>query len=230
MPQDEAMTTTANTANDLPITRELEVRRYKQFQRWKSSDLHAVLDAGLIAHVGFIRDGKPAVIPMAYAFTDEAILMHGSTGAGLNQSAKRGVDLAVTISVFDGLVYAQSLFDSTVNYRCAIILGTADPVPEDQKEAAIKDISARLTPGRWEEVRPPTPRELAATYVLRMSLDQASVKIRSGHPDDAPESGIWTGYLPFQTTVGEAVTQDGVDCAVADSVHDARAQWTRRLS
>jgi uncharacterized protein len=226
----KTMTTTADTAKDLPESGELEVHRYKWLQRWTSSDLYSVLDAGLIAHVGFVRDGKPAVIPMAYAFNDEAILMHGSTGAGLNQSAKRGIDLAVTISVFDGLVYAQSLFDSTVNYRCAVVLGAAEPVPNDQKEAAIQEISDRLTPGRWDEVRPPTARELAATYVLRMPLDQASVKIRSGHPDDEAEPGIWTGYLPFQTTVGEPVTQDGVDCPVAASVHDAKGQWSRRLS
>jgi nitroimidazol reductase NimA-like FMN-containing flavoprotein (pyridoxamine 5'-phosphate oxidase superfamily) len=226
----ERMTTTADTAKDLPESGDLEVHRYKQLQRWASRDLFDVLDAGLIAHVGFVRDGKPAVIPMAYAFNDDAILMHGSTGAGLNKAAKRGVDLAVTISVFDGLVYAQSLFDSTVNYRCAVILGTAEPVPNEDKEAAVKEISHRLTPGRWDEVRPPTPRELAATYVLRMALDQASVKIRSGHPDDDPESGIWTGYLPFQTIVGDPVAQDGVDCPVTPAVHDAKAQWARRLS
>jgi nitroimidazol reductase NimA-like FMN-containing flavoprotein (pyridoxamine 5'-phosphate oxidase superfamily) len=186
----ECVTATSDTTRDLSDSEDLQVHRYKWLQRSSRQDLHDVLDAGLIAHVGFLRDGKPMVIPMAYAWDEDSLLMHGSTGAGLNRAAKSGVELAATISIFDGLVYAQSLFDSTVNYRCAVILGIAEPVPDDQKEAAVKQISQRLTPDRWDEVRPPTARELAATYILRMPLDQASVKIRTGHPEDGPESGI----------------------------------------
>lgn len=226
------MTATSESApvKELPEGSDLQVHRYKWLQRWSKQDLYDVLDAGLIAHVGYVRDGKPAVIPMAYARVSDALLMHGSTGAGLNGSAKTGVELAATVSIFDGLVYAQSLFDSTVNYRCAIVLGTADPVADTDKEQAIQQISERLTPGRWSEVRPPTGRELAATYVLRLPLDQASVKIRAGHPDDDPVPGIWTGYVPFAATAGPPVTQDGVDCPVAPSVGEAVDIWNDRLS
>ncbi|OLT31595.1 hypothetical protein BJF84_15585 [Rhodococcus sp. CUA-806] len=223
------MTTTPETSKFLPEGPEVNVRRYKWLQKWTVDDLHNVLDVGLIAHVGFIRDGKPAVIPMAYARDDDSILMHGSTGAGLNRSAKEGVDLAATISTFDGLVYAQSLFDSTVNYRCAVIMGTAVPVPDDEKESAIRIITERLTPGRWDEVRPPTKRELAATYVLRLPLDHASVKVRGGHPDDPAEAGIWTGHIPFKTVVEAPVSQDGVDGPIAASVNEAVRVWNKRL-
>lgn len=222
--------TEASNAKELPTTSDLQVRRYKWLQRWSEQDLYGVLDAGLIAHVGFVRDNSPAVIPMAYARVGDTLLMHGSTGAGLNRAANGGVALAATVSIFDGLVYAQSLFDSTVNYRCAVILGTADPVADEDKELAIRAISERLTPGRWDEVRPPTARELAATYILRLPLENASVKIRSGHPDDEPQPGIWTGYVPFHTVVGEPVPQDGVETALAPSVAHAVKVWNDRVS
>jgi hypothetical protein len=153
--------------------------------------------------------------------------MHGSTGAGVNRSAKRGVDLVATVTVMDGLVYAQSLFDSTLNYRCAMIFGTADPVPDEGKEAAVKAISDRLMPGRWEEVRPPTARELAATHVLRLPLDTASVKIREGGPDDAAADGIWTGHIPVHSTIGAPVPQDGVTAPVPDSVPGTAARFRK---
>lgn len=217
--------------NELPDTPDLQVHRYKWLQRRTKTDLHSVLDAGTIAHIGFVRpDGKPMVIPMAYARDGESLLMHGSSGAGLTKSAKTGVDLVATISIFDGLVYAQSLFDSTVNYRCAVVFGQADPVDADEREECIRKISDRLMPGRWNEVRPPTKRELAATYVLRLPLTNASVKVREGHPDDDPESGIWTGHVPFEYGIGAPLTQPGVDSPVPASVGEATQKWNERFS
>jgi hypothetical protein len=212
----------------LPRTTETQVNRYKWLQRDSREDLYGVLDAALIAHVGFVRDGgKPVVIPMGYARVGDAILMHGSTGAGLNRSAKRGVDLVATVTIMDGLVYAQSLFDSTLNYRCAMIFGTAGAVPDEEKEAAVKAISDRLMPGRWEEVRPPTARELAATHVLRLPLDTASVKVRDGGPDDPAADGIWTGHIPIHSTIDAPVPQDGVTAPVPASVPGTVAQFQR---
>jgi hypothetical protein len=221
--------TTAPDAGLLPRTPETQVNRYKWLQRDTRADLHAVLDAGLIAHIGFVTtDGRPMVIPMGYVRVDDAILMHGSTGAGINKGAKSGVDLTATITITDGLVYAQSLFDSTLNYRCAMVFGTADPLPDKEKEAAIKAISDRLMPGRWEEVRPPTKRELAATYLLRLPLATASVKIREGGPDDPPADGIWTGYVPIGSTIGQPVTQKGVTAPAPASVQRTLAQFRRQ--
>jgi uncharacterized protein len=217
--------------DELPDTPELRVHRYRELQRRNRSDLHAILDAGTIAHIGFVRpDGKPMVIPMAYVRDGEFLLMHGSSGAGLTKSATAGVDLVATISIFDGLVYAQSLFDSTVNYRCAVVFGTALAVPAEEREDCVRKISEHLMPGRWTEVRPPTKRELAATYVLRLSLDSASVKAREGHPDEAPEPGIWTGYVPFDTGIGQPVTQPGVEAERPESLKRSAAAWSRRLA
>jgi nitroimidazol reductase NimA-like FMN-containing flavoprotein (pyridoxamine 5'-phosphate oxidase superfamily) len=199
------------------------VHRYAQFQRTGRADLHAVLDEGLVAHVGFQASHGPVVIPMAYARDGEFLLMHGSTGSGIGRSGGAGVELAVTVTILDGLVYASSLYDSTLNYRCATIFAVAVPVTEEEKLAAVRLISDRLMPGRWDEVRPPTRRELAATKVLKLPLGLASVKIRGGGPDTGLEPGLWTGELPIVTRAGLPVTQPGSDAPLPASVAAAAA-------
>ncbi|GFP51829.1 pyridoxamine 5'-phosphate oxidase family protein [Mycobacterium kansasii] len=209
----------------LPITDETQVHRYRWLQRDSRAELSEMLDAGLIAHVGFVRDGKPMVIPMAYALVDGHLLMHGSTGAGLNRTAKQGVDLCATISICDGLVYAQNLFDSTLNYRCAVVFGKAMPVEGEEKASAIRAISERLMPGRWDEVESPTNRQMAATYILKLPLDQASLKVRAGSPDDPAVEGAWTGYVPMVTKLMDPVAQDGVTADLAASITPTIARF-----
>jgi len=206
-----------------------EVNRAKELQRRDRADLHAVLDAALIAHVGFIRDGFPIVIPMAYYRDGDTLLLHGSTGAGFSRAARAGVPMSATVTVLDGLVYERSLFDSTVNYRSAMVFGTAIPVPDEEREQALRRISERLMPGRWAEVPVPTRKELAATYVLRLPLDRASVKIRSGGPSEDPSPGLWTGHVPIYYAVGEPVTQEGVDAPVSASVPAALATFAQQF-
>lgn len=206
----------------LPIDSRTQVHRYKQYQRTDRDELYQVLDAGLVAHIGFAGEAGPMVIPMAYARDGDSLLVHGSTGAGVNRGAVAGAELAATITILDGLVYAASLFDSTLNYRCAIVYGKAADVPGAEKERALRLISERLMPGRWDEVRPPTAKELAATCVLSLPLRTASVKIRSGPPEDEPQSGTWTGELPFAMSVGDPRVQPGVDTAEPPSVSQAR--------
>lgn len=200
------------------MTERTTVHRYAQFQRTSRADLHAVLDEGLVAHVGFQTNHGPVVIPMAYARDGEFLLMHGSTGSGLGMAGGGGIELAVTVTILDGLVYASSLYDSTLNYRCATIFGTAVPVSDEERLAAVKLISDRLMPGRWDEVREPLRKELAATKVLKLPLDLASVKIRGGAPETAPEPGLWTGELPIVTRVTAPITQPGADAPVPESV------------
>lgn len=200
------------------MTERTTVHRYAQFQRTSRADLHAVLDEGLVAHVGFQTSHGPVVIPMAYARDGEFLLMHGSTGSGLGMAGGGGIELAVTVTILDGLVYASSLYDSTLNYRCATIFGAAVPVSDEERLAAVKLISDRLMPGRWDEVREPLRKELAATKVLRLPLDLASVKVRGGAPETAPEPGLWTGELPIVTRVTAPITQPGSDAPVPESV------------
>jgi nitroimidazol reductase NimA-like FMN-containing flavoprotein (pyridoxamine 5'-phosphate oxidase superfamily) len=205
-------------SDDLPLTDRTTVHRYDEYQTTSRADLHHVLDEGLVAHVGFQAAHGPVVIPMAYARDGEYLYLHGSTGSGLGMSGSAGVDLAVTVTILDGLVYASNLYDSTLNYRCAMIFGTSEPVGEDERYEALKLISGRLMPGRWDEVREPLKKELAATKVLKVSLTQASCKIRGGPPDTDPEPGLWTGEVPIVTRAGEPIAQDGGDPAPPPSV------------
>jgi nitroimidazol reductase NimA-like FMN-containing flavoprotein (pyridoxamine 5'-phosphate oxidase superfamily) len=207
-----------------------EIRRYAWLQRHDREDLYRVLDSGLIAHVGYVRDQVPVVIPMAYARDGHTILMHGSTGAGLSLTAKTGVTLSATVTILDGLVYEHSLYASTVNYRSAMVFGSAFAVEEAEREDAVRVISERLMPGRWAETPRPTKKELAATFILRLPLDFASVKIRSGGPSEGPVEGLWTGHVPIRSTIGTPVAQPGVTVPISDSVPAAIAHFARQFS
>jgi hypothetical protein len=211
----------------LPASARTTVHRYPEMQAYRRSDLHRVLDEGLVAHVGFLAAHGPVVIPMAYARDGEHLLMHGSTGSGLGLAGDAGVDLAVTVTIVDGLVYASSLYDSTFNYRSAMVFGTAIPVTDDERYAAVRAISERLMPGRWAEVREPTRRELAATRVLKLPLAQASVKISVGSPDTEVVDGLWTGELPVAVRPLAPVPQPGVSAAVPPSVTRAAQNLER---
>jgi hypothetical protein len=219
------MTVTPDPAGHdvLPASERTTVHRYPEMQSHRRSDLHDVLDSGLVAHVGFCAGEGPVVIPMAYARDGEYLYLHGSTGSGLGMAGGAGVDLAVTVTLVDGLVYASSLYDSTFNYRSAMVFGTSLPVSEQERYEAVKVISQRLMPGRWAEVREPTKKELAATRVLKLSLAEASVKISSGPPDTDVIEGLWTGELPVVTRVLAPVAQPGVDAPVPPSVIGATA-------
>lgn len=213
---------------DLEVSDRTAVHRYKWLQRIDRESLLAVLDEGLVAHVGFTTPAGPAVIPMAYARDGDSLLMHGSTGAGLNRAGSTGIELAATVTILDGLVYATSLYESTLNYRCVCVFGVAEPVADDEREPAMRLISERLMPGRWSEVRPPTRKELAATRVLRLGLATASVKIRSGPPTDEPEPGVWTGELPLFQQAGAPLPQPGVAADLPGSLLQARQAFSAR--
>lgn len=218
------------TTDVLPVGPATEVNRYKELQSYSVDDLYGVLDAGLVAHVAYPRGDYPVVIPMNYVRDGHSVLMHGSTGAGLNKAARSGVALSVTVTIIDGLVYEFSLYNSTVNYRSVMAFGEAIPVDDVDKEEAVRLLSERLMPGRWDETPRPTKKELAATYILRLSLDNASVKIRRGGPTYDAVDGVWTGHVPIVTQLGETVTQDGVDVPVSPSVAQARALFANQIS
>jgi uncharacterized protein len=213
----------ATGGDELPASERTTVHRYAELQSRRRDDLYHVLDEGLVAHVGFTARHGPVVIPMAYARDGEYLYMHGSTGSGLGMAGGAGIDLAVTVTVLDGLVYASSLYDSSFNYRCAMVFGTAAGVSEQERYEAVKLISERLMPGRWEEVREPTGKELAATKVLKLPLAETSVKISAGPPDTDVVEGLWTGELPIVTRVLTAVPQPGVDAPVPPSVANSAA-------
>jgi nitroimidazol reductase NimA-like FMN-containing flavoprotein (pyridoxamine 5'-phosphate oxidase superfamily) len=194
----------------LSTTRRSTVTRLRERARTDRTDLYAVLDAGLVCHLGLVRDGAPVVLPTGYGRVDDTVYVHGSTGAGY----LRGLDgnpVCLTVTHLDGIVYARSVFHHSVNYRSAVVHGTARRVTDpDERWAALRAIVEQLAPGSWEHAREPDRRELAATAVFALDLDEASVKIRTGPPGDDEEDIAagqrWAGVLPIRTGFGEPQT------------------------
>lgn len=192
----------------LPLTDRTRLTRLPALQSTDRAALHDVLDGGLVAHVGGLVDGAPVVLPVAYARDGDRLLLHGSTGGGLLRRAAAAAPLSVAVTVLDGLVFARSLYDSSMNYRSAVVFGRAEAVGAgDAKLRALRVLSEHLMPGRWAEVRPPTKRELAGTLVLALPLAEASVKISAGPPSDSddppPDPAVWAGVLPLRLVAGE---------------------------
>jgi nitroimidazol reductase NimA-like FMN-containing flavoprotein (pyridoxamine 5'-phosphate oxidase superfamily) len=182
------------------------VRRLPENARTQRGDLDAILDEAVMAHVGIVDDGQPYVLPMACARDDDRLLLHGSTGSRLMRTLQTGAPVCVTVTHLDGLVLARSAFHSSMNYRSAMILGTARPVHDDVE--ALRLLTEHLLPGRWEQVRAPLRRELAATLVLEVPLDEWSVKVGEGPPEDEPEDlddPVWAGVIPLSVVAGTPI-------------------------
>jgi uncharacterized protein len=183
------------------------LHRHRERGMSDRADLTAVLDAGLVCHLGVIRDGSPVVLPTAYGRIGETLYLHGSSG---NRSllAAVGEQVCVTITLLDGLVCARAVFNHSMNYRSAVIFGEARLVTEArEKLAGLRAVTDHLVPGRWDNARTPSRKELAATAVLALPLDEASVKIRSGGVKDEPEDyelDFWAGVLPAALAFGPA--------------------------
>ena len=186
------------------------VRRLPERGLYDRDAIDAVLDAALVAHLGFVSDGQPLVIPTLHARVGDEVYVHGSSASRTLRELAAGIAACLTVTLLDGIVLARSVFEHSVNYRSVVVLGTASPVTErDAKLAALEAFTEKLLPGRWAEARPPTPKELTATSVLRLSLDEASAKIRDGGPDDGDtpdaELDVWAGHLPLVVRALEPV-------------------------
>lgn len=195
----------AGAASPTPFTR---VRRLPERGHYDRDTLYAILDAGFVCHVGHVVDGRPVVIPTAYWREGDHLYFHGSSASRMLRTLSGdGIPCCVTVTHVDGLVLARSAFHHSVNYRSAMIFGTAEPVTEEgRKHAALRAFVERLVPGRWDTLRPMTDQEMKATTVLRIGLEEASAKVRTGPPRDDEEDydlPIWAGVLPLATMVGE---------------------------
>jgi nitroimidazol reductase NimA-like FMN-containing flavoprotein (pyridoxamine 5'-phosphate oxidase superfamily) len=183
------------------------VRRLPDHQVDDVGALHEVLDAGRVAHVAVVENGQPLVLPLAYARDGDRLLLHGSTGSRVFRLLADGVPACVTVTLLDGHVLARAAFEVSMRYRSAMILGGFVPVTDPAaKLAAVRRISDHSVPGRWADLRPPTPKELAATAVLATTLREWSVKANQGWPTDSKEDlgrPVWAGVIPLSTVVGE---------------------------
>ena len=196
------MTTQSQT---LSATERTRLRRHAERGKTENADLLAVLDAGMICHLGVVMDGAPVVLPTAYGRIGDTLYLHGSS-ANRSLHAADGQQVCVTVTHVDGLVCARSVFSHSVNYRCAVVFGIARIVTDaDERLAGLRAVTEQLIPGRWDAVRAPTRKELAATSVLAVSLGEASVKIRTGPPGDEPEDldlPVWAGVVPMTMSFG----------------------------
>lgn len=189
----------------------------------------SILEAGVVAHVGLIgADGAPVVLPMAYAVDGEHLLVHGSAASRLMRSRS---EVCVTVTVLDGLVLARSLFNSSMNYRSVVVFGVPEVLEGAEKVAALMTLSEALLPGRVGYAREPSDKEVRATTVWRLPLDEASAKVRTGPPVDEPDDlalGHWGGVVPLRTVAGppegDAISGDG---AVPEHVIALVERWNR---
>jgi len=218
------------SSHDLPApgsTERTRVRRIPDKAVHDRAVLHSVLDAGLVAHVAVVDDGQPYVVPVAYARDGDRVLFHGSTGSRLFRALADGAPTCLTVTLLDGLVLARSAFESSMHYRGAMALGTCTVLEGAEKDDALRLISDHLLPGRWDDIREPSRKELAATLVLALPLDEASVKISDGDPDDDPQDvdrPVWGGVVPIREVFGEPRPDER---GAAHPVPDYVRSWTR---
>lgn len=191
------------------------VRRIAEKAAYDRPTIDAVLDAGLIAHVGLIAaDGTPVVIPTVYARMGDVVVIHGSAASRLIRAGAAGAAMSLTVTLFDGMVVARSLFESSMAYRSVVVLGTAEPIDErEAKLAALLHLSDRMIPGRVAEARAPTDKELRATRLFSLPLTEATAKISDDTVTDDPDDlglPIWAGFIPVTQVAGTPVASPDV--------------------
>lgn len=221
-----------NDVRPLSSTDRTTLHRLRERGMIDRSALAEVLDAGRICHLGVIIAGLPVVLPTGYGRIGETLYLHGSS-ANRSLRAAADAEVCVTVTLLDGLVCARSVFHNSMNYRSAVVYGTARLVTDDDERlAAIEAITEHLIPGRWAHSRKPTRKEMAATAVLAVPLDEASVKVRAGGPKDDEEDydlDVWAGLLPVTTIIGPAEPDPLLRPGIAVPPHITELETVERL-
>lgn len=200
------------------------LRRHRERAGHHRAELYALLDSALVCHLGFVLDGFPVVLPTGYGRDGDTLYLHGSSGAVSLMVASQGTPVCVTVTQIHGVVYARSAFHHSMNYASAVIHGAARKVTDDKElRHGLRTLVEHLAPGSWEHSRQPTRKELAATTVLAVSLEEASVKVRTGPPvdddSDVAAGRAWAGVLPLTTQWGTPVPCPQLPATVAVPPH-----------
>ena len=178
---------------------------------------YRILDEGFLCHVGFVADGQPFVIPTSYGRKDDSLFIHGSAASRMLRQMKESVPVCITVTLLDGLVLARSVFNHSMNYRSVVILGKATLVDDAaEKLEALRLLSEHIIPGRWGDARQPNERELKATSVLRVPIEEFSAKVRTGPPIDDEEDysfPTWAGVVPLEVRAGTPIDDERLDSA-----------------
>jgi len=193
-------------------TKRTELRRLPTRGAYDAPTIHAILDEGLICHVGFLFEGSPFVIPTGYGRVGDQLLIHGSSASRMLRALSTGAEACITVTLIDGLVLARSAFHHSMNYRSVVLLAKGAKIEDPEaKMLALEQITERLVPHRWAEIRWPSEQELKATTVLSFPITEASAKIRIGPPKDEEEDyamQVWAGVLPLAQRPGEPIPDD----------------------
>jgi nitroimidazol reductase NimA-like FMN-containing flavoprotein (pyridoxamine 5'-phosphate oxidase superfamily) len=189
---------------DFPKTEKSSIHRKPQRGHYDRETIYQIIDEALICHVGFVENGQPFVIPTNFARVDDTIILHGAPASRMLKHIEAGNPVCVETTIIDGLVLARSVFSHSVNYRSVVLFGTGRIVTDEQEKMdALKAVVEHLIPGRWDEARGPNPKEMNATTVISIKIDEASAKVRLGPviDDDADYAlPVWAGVLPIQET------------------------------
>ena len=211
-----------------PPSPRTRLRRMHEKAAYDRGTLHAILDAMPLAHVGHLVDGAPVVTPTLQWRMGERIYWHGSSASRMVKAAL-AAEVCITVSCVDGMVLARSGLEHSVAFRSAMVFGRAERLTEPEAKAeALRQMMERLFPGRWESLRPMTTRELKATAVLSLPLDEASAKIGRPEPEDPPEDlswPVWAGHLPMATATGTPVPAAGLAPGLAVPDYLKRFRW-----
>ena len=185
--------------------------------------IDAILDEAKVCHLGFVHDGRPAVIPTLHARAGDDVLIHGSSASRALRALAGGVEVCLTVTLIDGLVLARSAFHHSVNYRSVVLYGTARPLTESEElERALEAFTEKLAPGRWADVRWPSRKELKATSALALPIEEGSAKVRTGPPIDDEEDyalDAWAGVVPMCTQALEPVPDARLRAGIAEPAY-----------
>lgn len=209
--------------DEYPISKQNKVRQLRQKATYDKASVKSVLDSALVASVGFVQDGQPVVVPMIYGREGETIYLHGARKARIIRLLEQTDRVCLNVTHVDGIVFARSAFNSSMNYRSATVFGTPRLMEErDEKVHGMRVISEHTMPGRWDELRDPLEKEIKMTGVIAVDIDSASAKISTGMPDDEDEDydiPIWAGVLPLQSSLttlqGDDRLLEGVEPSAA---------------
>jgi nitroimidazol reductase NimA-like FMN-containing flavoprotein (pyridoxamine 5'-phosphate oxidase superfamily) len=193
----------SNPVKEYAVDRKNKVRQLREKARYDEETVHAILDAGLVAHVALVQDGEPIVVPMLYGRDGKTLYLHGARKARVIRLLEQSGKACINVTLLDGLVFARSTFNSSMNYRSVTVFGPARIVEDmDAKKLALRTIVDSVMPGRRAELRLSTERELKMTGVIAVDIESASAKISDKMPDDDPadlDAPVWGGVLPLES-------------------------------
>ena len=205
------MSSSLKSSNPTPTPRTRVVRE-PQRAVYDRNAVNQILDEAFLCHVGFVVDGQPYVIPTSYGRDGEVLYIHGSPASRMLRNLDQGIPVCITVTLVDGLVLARSVFNHSMNYRSVIILGTAKQVEDPaEKLAALRALSEHILPHRWDDSRQPNEKELKATSLLRLPINEFSAKVRVGPPvDDAEDYAFstWAGVIPLEMNSGAPIRDE----------------------